>query len=164
MTTIKRKQEEGSFFSRSKPTCQRASATSGTNLCEKCRSMTSTKEGLWALLIEGYEHYIANELECSAQYGCLLCRIIHEQLQRTPSRRTNKPTRLFANLGEQSYSLGLSSRANSRLGHPFAGNPLKYIGIFGEADDWFTLNATTSSGEYLSPCTVSNYTDEKLSS
>jgi hypothetical protein len=135
----------------------------GTNLCEKCCSMTSTKEGLCAFLVGSYEHHKPSELECSARYGCLLCRIIGGHLQRNRSRTTTKPIRVFANI-EERQPQGLSPVTDFSWGHPFARNPLVDIHAVCEAVDWLILKATTSSSEYPRPCLILNYTNDDFPS
>jgi len=161
MTGVKRKREEGLLS-----VCPKSSSlrgTIGTNLCEKCCSMTSTKEGLCALLRGGYEHHEPSELECSARYGCSLCRIICGHLQRNRSRTTTKPIRFFADCEEQTQPQGLYPVTDFPLGHPFARNPLLYIEAVSEAVDGFTLNAATYSSGYPRPCLILNYTNQDFS-
>jgi hypothetical protein len=161
MGARKRKSEEDHSLVGSKSASQ---ATVGaTNLCELCRSMTSTKEGLWAIVKGGYVHYNVTELECSARYGCSLCRMIYNRLQQT-TIRTNKSIQIFGTFEEISSRATLSPRNNFHTGHPFLGKKLVGIIVFSTTDSFHFAASSPSSEsfkQYVVIIAMSNAAEKK---
>lgn len=94
-------------------------------LCESCRPMASTPQGLKALVSsEGYAHLSDDMIKKSADQGCSLCYILRSHYY-GPRSRSNSVRRIFAEVEPTGSYVDDSHARDCETTHPFKSGRVK---------------------------------------